>query len=136
MAWVVDTSLLIDIGMKDQEFSQPAGRLLESKTADGLVICPVSYVELSPLFGGNTRDADAFLKTVNVDFTQAWIEADTKTAFAAWNTTVQRKRQGLDSRRPVADVLIGAFASRFQGLLTRDPRGVRNIFQSLTILHP
>ncbi|MCX6539760.1 MAG: hypothetical protein NT151_12625 [Acidobacteria bacterium] len=39
-------------------------------------------------------------------------------------------------RRPVADVLIGAFASTRQGLLTRNPTDFAPVFPSLTIVTP
>jgi hypothetical protein len=36
----------------------------------------------------------------------------------------------------VVDVLIGAFALRFQGLLTRNVTDFRPVFQALTIVEP
>jgi hypothetical protein len=37
---------------------------------------------------------------------------------------------------PVADVLIGAFATTRQGLLTRNPAGFAVVFPSLTVVTP
>ena len=136
MAWVVDTSLLIDISVQNQPFAQSAADLLDEKAADGLVICPVTYVEIAPLFGGSTRDADAFLRATNVGPIPAWSDADTKAAFAAWHAATVRKRKQLDRRRPVADVLIGAFALRFDGLLTRNAADFKTLFPTLKLIAP
>jgi predicted nucleic acid-binding protein len=67
---------------------------------------------------------------------EAWASADTQAAFIAWNRYVAGKRQGIITRRPIADVLIGAFAMRFQGLLTRNSSDFRQLFPSLPILEP
>jgi predicted nucleic acid-binding protein len=39
-----------------------------------------------------------------------------------WAEHVEKKRSGHAGKRPVADVLIEAFAQRFQGLITRNPK--------------
>jgi hypothetical protein len=49
---------------------------------------------------------------------------------------IARKRQGSVAKCPIADVLIGAFALRFQGLLTRNSSDFRQLFPSLPILEP
>lgn len=53
MAWVVDTCLLIDVLEDDPEFGRSSARLLDDHAADGLVLCPISYVELAPAFEGS-----------------------------------------------------------------------------------
>lgn len=53
MAWVVDTCLLIDIAIGDPVFGEASAKLIDSKRAGGLSICPVSYAELSPVFAGD-----------------------------------------------------------------------------------
>lgn len=35
---------------------------------------------------------------------------------------IEKKRRGSESRRPIADMFISAFAQRFQGLITRNPK--------------
>ncbi|MBM3833050.1 MAG: type II toxin-antitoxin system VapC family toxin [Verrucomicrobia bacterium] len=39
-------------------------------------------------------------------------------------------------KRPLADILIGAFALRFDGLLTRNETDFRSVFSQLTIVSP
>ena len=57
-------------------------------------------------------------------------------AFAAWHAATVRKRKQLDRRRPVADVLIGAFALRFDGLLTRNAADFKTLFPTLKLIAP
>jgi hypothetical protein len=45
-------------------------------------------------------------------------------------------RSALWTRRPVADVLIGAFALRHQGLLTRNADDFGKLFPSLRLIAP
>ena len=47
---------------------------------------------------------------------------DTQAAHFLWAAQVAAKRAGNARKRVVADVLIEAFAQRFQGLVTRNPK--------------
>lgn len=55
MAWGVDTCLLIDVAVADPTFGNASARLLDARQAAGLVICPVTYIELAPVFAGDLR---------------------------------------------------------------------------------
>jgi len=136
MAWVVDTNLLIDVATKDPSFGVVSAKLLEDKRAEGLVICPVTYAELSPVFQGDREALEEFLEIVDIRWPEAWTLMDTHAAFDAWNRYVVRKRQGNIRKRPIGDVLIGAFAQRFQGLLTRNTADFQQIFPRLSIHEP
>ncbi|MBM3839767.1 MAG: type II toxin-antitoxin system VapC family toxin [Verrucomicrobia bacterium] len=52
----------------------------------------------------------------------------------ACHNYVKQKRQGAILKHPIADILIGAFALRFQGLLTRNGREFRRLVPSLTVV--
>jgi predicted nucleic acid-binding protein len=136
MAWVVDTCLLLDVALDDPKFFPASARLLDAKQADGLLVCPVSVVEISPVFAGQMAAVTEFLERLNIPSAEPWTHADTQTAFTAWHNYVAAKRQGQIAKRPIADVLIGAFALRFQGLLTRNPSDFRQLFPSLPIFEP
>ena len=136
MAWVVDTCIVIDVLENDPVFGSKSAEFLESKTSDGLVLCPVSMVELSPAFGGNLRTQKHFLDICGIDYTQNFLSIDTEAAHEAWHRHISAKRRNQAAKRPVADILIGAFASRFQGLITRNPDDFRPWFPSLAILNP
>lgn len=131
MAWVVDTCLLIDIAEDDPDWGRKSAKRLDSKITDDLVICPVSYVELSPVFEGQMNLQDEFLKNLGVSWIEPWLWQDTKTAHDAWFRYIQQKRSGKSSKRPIADILIGAFAMRFDGLLTRNETDFAKLFPSL-----
>lgn len=133
MPWVIDTCLLIDLAEDDSEFFEASARLVESKRAEGLVVCPITYVELAPVFEGHEESIHEFLQKLGVPWPEAWTVADTQTAFVAWMSYVKRKRGGQLPKRPIADVLIGAFAMRFQGLLTRNLQDFRALFPTLAI---
>jgi predicted nucleic acid-binding protein len=131
MAWVVDTCMLIDVLDDDPRFGRASALTLDSYAAEGLVICPLTYAELAPAFQGDAALQDEFLDGAGVDFRQDWIWADTRLAHRAWHLHIHRKRRRSLPRRPIADVLIGAFASRFQGLLTRNAGDFKSLFPDL-----
>jgi len=136
MAWAVDTCLLLDIGLDDPVFAGRSLHLLESRLADGLLVCPVTFVELAPAFSGQLKPLEEFLFQLGIEGREAWTWEDTKNAGDAWSRHVQKRRTKQAAKRPVADVLIGAFASRFQGLLTRNGADFRKLFPELPILEP
>jgi predicted nucleic acid-binding protein len=136
MAWVVDTCLLIDIGVEDPLFAAKSAQLLDSKANDGLAICPVTFVELAPSFGGRAQPLEVFLLKIGIDYREDWTWEDTRRANAAWYVHVRKRRAMLAAKRPVADVLIGAFACRFQGLLTRNRVDFASLHPGLTIVEP
>lgn len=133
MAWVVDTCLILDVLEDDPAFGIGSAELIDRYAPKGLVVCPVTYIELSPAFGGDMGRQNFFLKEINVSFSESWTWQDSASAHAAWNRYVEAKRQGSIPRRPIADIQIGAFAQRFQGLLTRNPRDFKSIFPKLRI---
>lgn len=127
MAWVVDTSVLLDIHLGDPTFAKRSGRCLARYLAYGLVLCPVSYVELAPAFRGDSSLQQRFLQQVGVDWLQPWTLLDTAASYQLWANHIARRRAGHGSKRPVADILIEGFAQRFQGLITRNPKHFRSV---------
>ena len=136
MAWVVDPCLLIDVAEADPSFGIASATLIDSKRADGLTVCPVTYAELAPVFNGDQTVQNEFLLNLGVLWPEAWTLADTMAAHEAWHRYVAAKRAGKIPKRPLADVLIGAFASRFDGILTRNEADFRPVFTALKIVVP
>jgi predicted nucleic acid-binding protein len=136
MSWVVDTCLVIDILENDPEHGLASAHLIERSCADGLTLCPVSYVELAPAFLGDMRRQNDFLAAIGIDFSQAWDWRATQAAHQAWNRQIGLRRERKSARRLVADILIGAFALGQRGLLTRNPADFRQIFADLKIVGP
>lgn len=136
MAWVVDTCLLIDVAEADPTFGVASATLLDAKRPEGLTICPVTYAELAPVFDGNAAAQNEFLANLGVDWTEGWTLKDTVAAHDAWHRYVVGKRAGRIPKRPVADVLIGAFASLRDGLLTRNEGDFRAVFPTLRLEAP
>ena len=131
MAWVVDTCLLLDVLDDDPSFGESSALCIERHQRDGLTICPVTLIEMAPAFLGDWRRAEDFLSQLGIDDEQGWIAADTHAAFSAWHRHIELKRAGKTGRRPVADIQIGAFALRHQGLLTRNGGDFKRWFPSL-----
>ena len=136
MPWVIDTCLLIDIADADRHYSTMSSRLIANRHAQGLVVSPISYVELAPAFGGVMAAQNHFLGKLGVDWTERWTWRDTENAFVAWSNHVRNRRGRELARRPVADILTGAFALRFRGLLTRNVRDFQRLFPNLRIESP
>ena len=136
MAWVVDTCVLIDVLEDDPEFGRISALALDNFAAEGLTICPITYAELAPSFNGDQLLQDEFLTGVRVNFRQDWTWEDTLRAHESWYGFIQRKRAGLVPKRPLADILVGAFASRHQGLITRNPDDFKAAFPDLDLRIP
>jgi Arc/MetJ-type ribon-helix-helix transcriptional regulator len=136
VAWVVDTCLLLDIGLDDRKFAADSEHLLWDKLAEGLLVCPVTFVELAPAFSGEVEALGEFLFQLGVDSQESWMPTDTRTACEAWARHVERRHSHQVAKRPIADVLIGAFAQRFQGLLTRNTSDFRRLFPQLRMIEP
>jgi len=71
MAWVVDTCVLLDIHCADPHFAQSSADCLTAHLSDGLVISPITYVELAPAFDGNMKLQEQFLTEVGVAVSMA-----------------------------------------------------------------
>lgn len=84
------------------------------------MLCPVTYIELAPEFNGDFGLQEKFCRKVGVRSSEPWTHQDTENAFSLWAGHVAKRRLGRAGKRPVADVLIEAFAQRFQGLITRN----------------
>ncbi|MBR4653151.1 MAG: type II toxin-antitoxin system VapC family toxin [Kiritimatiellae bacterium] len=136
MIWVVDTCVLIDVFRGDKTFSEMSSMALQSKLDDVLTVAPITYVELSPEFNGDVAAQDAFLDAM-------WIQRDFKgskeavlLAHKAWYEHIMRKRAGNAPKRPIADVLIGAYALQKGGLITRNEADFKALYPNLTIFNP
>lgn len=136
MSWVVDTCVLLDIALADPAFSMPSARMLDLLRPDGLTACPVTLVEIAPVLGGKAAHVRQFCDGLGIPFEEGWNLDDTQAAIRAWHAYVSAKRAGLATKRPIADILIGAFASRRRGLVTRNPADFAPWFETLTLLNP
>lgn len=136
MSMVVDTCIILDVLEQDPTFGIASAEVLEKHAERGLIISPLTYVELSPAFlGDETRERD-FLFEIGIDLPPTFGEDDLSLAHTAWNDHIQRKRSGKTVRRPVADVMIGALAQANDGLITRNANDFRVLFPSLNIVNP
>ena len=133
---VVDTCILIDILENDPDFGRASALCLRDYVPGGLVICPVSMIELSPAFGGDLLRQKEFLSLCGVSYDLDFDSADVVRSHKAWNRYIQRKRLQKTPKRPVADLMIGAFATRFDGLITRNQKDFKPWFTELKLIVP
>jgi len=134
--WVIDTCILLDVLEADPRHGEISAKALEARLSEGLFVCPVTMVEVAPAFQGDIARAIDFLGRMGAVYTEPWTWQDTLAAHRAWAAHVESRRSVAGSRRPVADVLIGAYASRFSGLVTRNARDFRRLFPHLTVADP
>jgi predicted nucleic acid-binding protein len=136
MPWVVDSGVLLDVALKDPEHGVSSALFLEDRRGDGLLVCPITVIEVAPFFDGDVGNVREFLKVMGAESATPWMEADTEEAVRGWTRYVRLRRAKETNRRPIADILIGAFAARQQGLITRNPEHFRPFFPELTLLEP
>ena len=134
--WVVDTCVVLDVLEHDPAFGRPSARLLHQLLPQGLVISPVTMVELSAAFSGDLAEQKRFLDQAGIAYGEVWTAADTEQACTAWNSYVVAKRQAKAVKRPLADLLIGGFAANRTGLVTRNPRDFSRWFPHLKLQAP
>ncbi|MCC5850142.1 MAG: type II toxin-antitoxin system VapC family toxin [Verrucomicrobia bacterium] len=136
MAWTVDTCVLVDIIEDDPEFGTHSARCIAKHLRDGLVLSPVSFVELGPTFNGNILELRKFLNGCGIQYNVPFDTRDAEIGHKIWNDCIVAKRKKIEAKRPVADVLIGAFAMKTQGLITRNPKDFRKKFPNLEVINP
>ncbi len=136
MSMVVDTCVILDILDQDPVFGSASAEAVDAYAPRGLIISPLTYVELAPAFLGDEERERDFLFEIGIDLPPGIGEDDLSLAHAAWNRHIQRKRSGKSARRPVADVMIGALALANDGLITRNIDDFRSLFPRLNIVTP
>ena len=133
---VVDTCIVIDVADADPTFGVASARCLAANLEGGLLLSPVSYVELAPAFDGSLRRLDEFLQGAGIECADSFGKADREASFRAWARHVSARRAGKAPRRPVADALIGALATRHDGILTRNPDDFRRFYPKIRVVRP
>ena len=136
MIWVVDTCVLIDLLKADPVFARSSSTALQSKMDDILVIAPITYVELAPAFRGNVEAQNEFLNALWIRYDFEGNRDAVLAAHKSWHEHVLRKRSGIEERRPIADVMIGAYALSKGGLITRNESDFRALYPTLEIFNP
>ena len=136
MTWVVDTCVIIDVLRGDETFSMRSSMALQAKLDDVLTIAPLTYVELAPEFNGDVEAQNAFLDGMWIQRDFGGSEETVLAAHKAWHEHVLRKRKGEARRRPIADIMIGAYAMQKGGLITRNEADFRSLYPNLTIFNP
>lgn len=133
MITAIDTNILLDILVPNEEFYEvSADALQESATAGSLAICDIVYAELCIHFRVQ-HDCDSFLESNEIRV-QALTREAHFLASRAWRT--YREQGGKRTRIP-ADFLIGAHAQKqAMRLLSRDRGFYRKLFPSLVLCDP
>ena len=70
---------------------------------------------------------EQFLTEVGVDWPSPWLLQDTIKAHGLWFSHIEKKRSGSETKRPIADMLISAFAQRFKGLIIRNAKDFKAV---------
>lgn len=129
-AWVVDTCVVLDLVAGSAAQTAAAEAVLAQ--AGAVLLCPVSFVELGPTFPQGDRLRD-FLLDYGIAADQPFDADDAEAGRAAWARIIAQRRATGAPRRPIADVLIGAFAARRAGLITRNRADFAVLFPALRL---
>jgi predicted nucleic acid-binding protein len=129
----VDTNVLLDILLPNEDFVERSGKALEAAaTAGSLVICELVYAELCVAFDSQEQ-CDEFLSDIGIHTDPL----DRPASFLASRVWRTYREQGGTRERILADFLIGAHAQvQASRLLTRDRGFYRKMFPSLNLLEP
>ena len=118
MTFSVDTNVILDILLADPRHGLPSRRTLEEATAQGqLIICPLVYAELAPLFP-NPQNQDEALGKMGIRL-KPFTKKTLHLAGTWWRDYLTKR--GKRKERILADFLIAAFAQETShALITRD----------------
>lgn len=133
MITAVDTNILLDILLPNEEFVERSAQALQEAAASGsLVICDIVYAEVSVHFP-TQAECDAFLNETGVR-----VEAlDRKAGFLAGKSWRTYRKQGGKRSRILGDFLVGAHAQvQASQLLSRDRGFYGQMFPSLNLIDP
>ena len=133
MITAIDTNVLLDLLLPDEQFADSSTRALEEVAAQGsLVICDIVYAELCVHFSAQP-ECDKFLEEAGIRVENLARDA----CFLASRVWRTYRRQGGKRSRILADFLIGAHAQlQATRLLSRDRGFYRLLFPSLTLVDP
>jgi predicted nucleic acid-binding protein len=133
MITAVDTNILLDILVPNEQFYEVSADALQGAAGEGsLVISDIVYAELCIHFQ-TQRECDAFLEGNEIRV-QALAREAHFLASRAWRTY---RQQGGKRTRILADFLIGAHAQKqATRLLSRDRGFYRKLFPSLDLRDP
>ena len=133
MITAVDTNVLLDILLPNEDFVDRSSKALETAaTAGSLVICDLVYAELCVGFDSQEQ-CDEFLTEIGIQIDALGRPA----SFLASRVWRKYREQGGKRERILADFLIGAHAQvQASRLLTRDRGFYRKMFPSLNLLEP
>lgn len=133
MITAIDTNILLDILVPNEQFyAASANALQDSASAGSLVICDIVYAELCIHFE-TRQECDEFLSSNEIQVQALSREAH----FLASRVWRDYRRQGGKRSRILTDFLIGAHAQILAvRLLSRDRGFYRSLFPSLTLYDP
>ena len=133
MITAVDTNILLDILVPNEQFYKVSADALQEAAGEGsLVISDLVYAELCIHFE-TQRDCDAFLESNDIPVQPLTREAHFL-ASRAWRIY---RQQGGKRTRILADFLVGAHAEKqATRLLSRDRGFYRKLFPSLDLHDP
>ena len=133
MITAVDTNILLDILVPNEEFYESSANALQDAVREGsLVISDIVYAELCIHFEAQS-ECDTFLSGNEIRVQALGREAQFL-ASRAWRAY---RQQGGKRTRILADFLIGAHAKmQATRLLSRDRGFYRKLFPSLELVDP
>jgi predicted nucleic acid-binding protein len=133
MITAVDTNILLDILVPNEQFYQTSAEALEQAASEGsIVISDIVYAELCIHFE-TQRECDAFLESNEIRVQRLTREAH----FLASRAWRMYRQQGGRRNRILADFLVGAHAQeQATRLLSRDRGFYRKLFPSLDLVDP
>jgi predicted nucleic acid-binding protein len=133
MITAIDTNVLLDILVPNEQFYEASADALEQAAGEGsIVISDIVYAELCIHFE-TQRECDAFLETNEIRVQTLTREAH----FVASRAWRMYRQQGGKRTRILADFLVGAHAQKqATHLLSRDRGFYRKLFPSLNLVDP
>ena len=130
MITAVDTSVLLDIFLPDDQYGKQSKRRLRAAYDSGaIIVCDIVYAELAAMFRDRAA-LDGALQAINVSASPI----DSSIAYEAGLRWKRYRDAGGPRKRIISDFLIGAHASMAaDAFLTRDRGFFSTYFPDLAV---
>lgn len=134
--YVVDPRLVVDVLEGDPEWGVKSAALFDAHRKDELLLVPISYLSLGPVFMGIRTMQDEFLANLGITVASKFPIETMNAAYKAWCDHLADNPNAKGPGSAFDSLYIGAYALLYDGILTRQGDLYRRYYPTLRVFEP